>query len=280
MRQAPVQTHINPILTNRQEQKLKEVRVLSQSPPLKNALRNIHRSTLLNETCSNIASDPVTGKPPIITLDVIEFVREELQEAQMAFSVNLFKRVFDLLLEIKPGFQKFLEQRLKDIDATCEQMRNAGRERIRESDMSVMEIKREEDKIEHQINDYRESTIKELTKDYPGRIMGSHEDNDIRNIAFELILEKHHLSNIYLKDGTTELEEDKLNTLILRAIDEWKNEIINIKIKDLFDQFRKISGKGDVEKEQSIQAELTSLMSLRSEMAKCIGERIIFNGRR
>lgn len=225
-------------------------------------------------------ADPVTGKPPIITLDVIEFVREELQEAQMAFSVNLFKRVFDLLLEIKPGFQKFLEQRLKDIDATCEQMRNAGRERIRESDMSVMEIKREEDKIEHQINDYRESTIKELTKDYPGRIMGSHEDNDIRNIAFELILEKHHLSNIYLKDGTTELEEDKLNTLILRAIDEWKNEIINIKIKDLFDQFRKISGKGDVEKEQSIQAELTSLMSLRSEMAKCIGERIIFNGRR
>ena len=76
-----------------------------------------------------------------------------------------------------------------------------------------------------------------------------------------------------------ELEEDRLDVLLVRAIDEWKNEIINQSINELFRQFREISGKGNTEEEQRLQAELTSRMEMRTRLAKCIGERILFNGR-
>lgn len=216
----------------------------------------------------------------LVSQNVLEYVEEELRKSDMQFSIPLFNKVFDILIKMKPEFDKFMYKRMVEIDDNCNQMRNEGLDRIREMDLSVAQIKNEELKLENSIDIYREEAIKQLTQEYPSRILGSHEDEEIRKIALELIFEKYQLSNIYLKDGNTELEIDRLSVLVLRAIDEWKNEIINIRIKDLFTQFRALSGKGNLEEEQKIQTELNSLMSLRTEMAKYIGERIIFNGKK
>lgn len=215
----------------------------------------------------------------LIELNVVEYVREELTESDMRFSTPLFHRIFGILEETKPEFDRYLALKSAELEEKYNKMRREAYDRIGSSDLSTQEIEREEQNLEKEIEATRSNDIRELTKDFPARLLGSHEDDEVRKMALELIFEKHHLSNIYLKEGNAGLEEDRLTVLLVRAIDEWKNELINQRIQELFARFREISGKGNVEEEQELQLELSSLMSMRTEMAKIIGERILFNGR-
>lgn len=213
------------------------------------------------------------------SLDVLTYVREELAEENMSFSVDIFRKIFSMLIEMRPAFEDYLNDRMALVDSDLDRIRREAYDRIGASNMSAEEIKREEQKLEADLSSRRESFLREYTKEYPGRILGSDEDDAIRRISLELIFEKHHLSNIYLKAGNAELEDEKLDVLLVRAIDEWKNEILNQNIKELFRRFHEIAGKGDLEEEQRLQMELSSQMSMRTRLAKCIGERIIFNGK-
>jgi len=223
--------------------------------------------------------DEADGEKRLVSLDVLDFVREELADSNLTFTVELFNKIFNLLQEMRPSFEKYIDERMAEVDRNLDIERREGYSRIGESNLSMEEIKREEQKLEDSISIKRENALKEYSKEYPGRVLGSHEDADVREMTLELVFEKYHLSNIYLKDGVTELEEDKLNVLLVRAIDEWKNELINLRIKNLLKQFRDITGKGNLEEEQRIQLELSSLMATRAEMAKYIGERILSNRR-
>ncbi len=223
--------------------------------------------------------DGAEGEKRLVSLDVLDFVREELADSNLSFTVELFNRIFNLLQEMRPSFEKYIDERMAEVDANLDKERQEGYARIGESNLSMEEIGREEQKLEDAISIKREEALREYSKEYPGRVLGSHEDAEVRRITFELVFEKYHLSNIYLKDGVTELEEDKLNILLVRAIDEWKNELINLRIKELLKQFHEIAGKGNPEEEQRIQLELSSLMATRAEMAKYIGERILSNRR-
>lgn len=226
------------------------------------------------EADENTADTSSENVPQLVTLNVLEFIEEELLDSQMSFSVEIFRQIFERLKGLTSSFHNFMSEKALETDKELDKLREQGYSEIRELDLSVVEIKRAEDKLEKEISEKREQTLREYMKDYPSRILGSDEDDYVRRMVLELVFEKHHLSNIFLKEGA-EREEDKLNTLVLRAIDEWKNEIINLRIKDLFKKFHEIGGKGDTDEEQRLQLELRSLMELRTQLAKCIGERII-----
>lgn len=208
---------------------------------------------------------------------VIDYVTEELEVDNMSFSVPAFGKIFNLLKGMTANFDKYLAERTIILDNDIERRRSEGYKNIAENDLSVSEIRRAEKKMEEDLANYRKHAIIELTKDYPGRILGSHEDDEIRKLALELIFEKHHLSNIYLKDPSTELEEDRLNVLVVRSLVEWRNELINQRLKQLFNKLSQISGKGNAEEEQAVQIEINKMMRMRTEAAKQIGDRIIYN---
>ena len=226
-------------------------------------------------TMCSYEANPDDPDSPIISLDVLDYVKEELADSDMTFSIEIFSRMFHLLHALRPDFQRHLEQCTKDIDFKCDRMRQDGYNKIAESGTSTAEIKREEAKLEEKISAMREEALHEVAKDYPGRVLGSHEDADIRQLVLELMFDKHHLSNIYLKDPSNEREEDRLNVLLVRAFNEWKEGLINLRIRDLVKQLQAIAGKGDTAEEQRLQLELKSLLSIRSDIAKYIGDRII-----
>lgn len=226
-------------------------------------------------TMCSYEANPDDPDSPIISLDVLDYVKEELADSDMTFSIEIFSRMFHLLHALRPDFQRHLEQCTKDIDFKCDRMRQDGYNKIAEAGTSTAEIKREEAKLEEKISAMREEALHEVAKDYPGRVLGSHEDADIRQLVLELMFDKHHLSNIYLKDPSNEREEDRLNVLLVRAFNEWKEGLINLRIRDLVKQLQAIAGKGDTAEEQRLQLELKSLLSIRSDIAKYIGDRII-----
>lgn len=245
-------------------------------PPIYYLERNVLKYCVryaFMECCTFTQTSEEDGTEQEYSLDVLEYITEELEDSNLTFSTEIFNRMFRILTDLRPTFRKFMSEHEGEIQQNISRLRQEGYDRISASSMSMDEIKREEKKLEEQIKGVRDSTVRELTKDYPGRILGSHEDDDVRKMTLELLFEKHHLSNIYLKEGNTELEEDRLYVLVIRAINEWKNEILNQRINELFGQLRE--QQENPQEVQRIQLELSALMNIRSQMSKCIGDRIV-----
>lgn len=215
-----------------------------------------------------------------VQMDVLDFVMEELRESQMDFSSSTHKNIIFILQSLRNDFTTHYASKASAIEIECAKIREKGVNEIAAADMSVAEIKKAEKKIESEIEEHRKRELSDFVKDFPGRMLASHEDDKVRELALRLMFEKHQLSNIYRKEATHDSEEDKLQILVVRALDEWKNEIINQRMAQLFSEFSDISGTGDLKKERELQAKLAALMRIRAEMAKAIGERIIFNGRK
>lgn len=211
-----------------------------------------------------------------ISLSVLDFVREELEADNISFSIDTFKKIFTILKDMKGEYSIALEKLIEKINKDVERKRKDGMERIRRESLSFAEAEKSEKSMEKKLLEYRNDSIRDFSKDFPGRQLVSHEDDNVRDMAFDLVRERHHLSQIYYRDNNVvEREEDKLDVLVPRAIIEWKNELLNMKLKLLFETFREVSNKGDHEAEKKLQQEITSIMKMRSQVAKDIGDRII-----
>lgn len=103
-----------------------------------------------------------------------------------------------------------------------------------------MKLKGLKKKLENELESKRAEDLIEFSKDYPGRQLASHEDGEVRHVVTELIRERHQLSHIYMRDNNyVERDEDRLSQLVPRAMTEWKNELLNLRLKELFSRFTK-----------------------------------------
>ena len=140
----------------------------------------------------------------------------------------------------------------------------------------MSEIEREEKKLHQEIDKFKLDKLSSYAKDYPGKQLASSEDNDIRELTIQLLQEPHQLSNIYTRDNNViEKEEDKLDPLIPRALTEWRNEILNQNLNDLFSKLKEVQQLKDPVKEKEILQQINTIISIRSKVAKEIGDRVI-----
>ncbi len=217
-------------------------------------------------------------KEKVFVIDVIDY---ELDVDGIKFSEALFEKIFSSIKSMKDSFIASKEEFLRNLEEKISLKRNEGIEKISMSDMSVGEIEREERRMEESLSEYKNSSVEEFARDYPSRILASHEDGEIRNEITDLIKERHQLSAIYTKDNNVvERDEDKLDILVDRAISELKSEILNQKLLKLFRRFHElseavISDDEKLQKEKQLQLEMNALMKVRSQVAKEIGERIL-----
>lgn len=211
------------------------------------------------------------------TIPVLDYVAEELEYDNTSFSVEIFKRIFDLLMDLKKEYAAALSTFVTELDKELEKIRIVGIERIAGSDLSISQIEKEEKKLKDHIEARRSSSIREFAKDFPARQLASHEADDIRSVVNDLIREHHQLSHIYTRNNPgEERDEDRILVLVPRAITEWKNEILNQQLKQLISRLQEISGKGDEEAERKLQLEMNAIIQLRSQVAKDIGDRILY----
>lgn len=210
------------------------------------------------------------------SLDVIDYVAEELYADNLTFSVPVYKQIFNILKDMKRNFADKLDEYRKNVESESKKMQEDGIHKIAEISDSMAEIEHAEKKLQNEIEKQALSKIRDFCRDYPGKQLASHEDDDVRQVSISLMQEEYQLSAIYSRDNNViETEEDKLDMLVPRALTEWRNEILNDKLKSLFLELNSISGKGEVENEIRIQEEMKRLMAMRSKVAKEIGERII-----
>lgn len=207
-------------------------------------------------------------------IDPVEFVDQELRADDMQFSVPIYHQIMEEICSMRAAYEEREAIYRRQVEEDAQKKRKEGFDRIASQDLSVYQIEKEERKLEDEVNQYRADCMERFSKDYVGRELANHPDDNVRRESIELLREKFHLSAIYSREASAERIEDKLSNLVPRSILEWKSELLNMRVRDLLIKLNALTGK-DLEEEGRIQEELADLFMLRSQVAKDLGERIL-----
>lgn len=211
-----------------------------------------------------------------IDVNVIDYIADELSGDNLEFSVEIYARIFNILLEMKDEFRAHLDARIIDIDKELAEKEKKGLDEIASKDLDMKGILREESRLKEEIDILRNELIASFSREYPARELASHEDPEIRRLVIELIKEKHQLSNIFNKDSEQhETIEQKLSVMLPRAMEEWKSELVGESLNKIIKRIDEASRNGDVELVSKLQQDMITLHRIRAQMAKNIGDRIL-----
>ena len=103
----------------------------------------------------------------------------------------------------------------------------------------------------------------------------AHPDQDISQLAANLISDKYQLSKYHSKYRTLEQEEDKLDSLVPRDVLAFKEAYILFKIKDLQAKIKKAQEQGNMDDIFDLMKQLAHLNEIKSFLSKELGERIV-----
>lgn len=252
---------------------IKRISVLDSNPlyPLeKKLIRYCVRYGYL-DFCSAIDENGVESP-----MNVINYIEEELKLDNLSFTIDIYSRIFSLLLEMMDTFKESLKIRKKKIEEEIDAMRKSGIEEIAGKNLMSNEIEREEKRLEENLEINRDKMIAEYCREYSGLELASYEDDEIREATTAFLSDRQQLSNIYFRNGNvTETEEDRIPVLVPRAITELKSKVLDMKLEELMGQVRQLAADNNNEDMTGILLEINRLHKIRSKIARDIGERVI-----
>lgn len=221
--------------------------------------------------CEGIDSN---GEP--VQMNINQYVRSELSEDNMTFSVEAYRKVFEELDRLSASFNEAFAEFAASKEPEYEQVRNNRYAELSAMQLSLADMQSEEQRLEQAIAERRNADLAEFAMIWPGQQLASAENNDVRTTSTRLLTAKYQLSRVYSRNGAHVADEsERLGELIPRALDEWKDSILQQRQQDLRKQLAEASAAGETDTESRIQQELFDLMAMRSQVARNIGDRII-----
>lgn len=215
---------------------------------------------------------------PLQSVKVIDYIGYELKREEFEFVNKDLKRTFDEAMTLLEDW----ESERQNIEARLAGERSdyisAGEEELRNSGLEIASIERKEKELIASADEKYFADRKKAESMFVEKILISHPDDAVRNIAIELASEKHVLSKVHTRFMKVETEEDRLQELVPRAIYEYKDAILGCQIKAIQKEMAAIAAAMpyDGEKVMDAMKRLTELHTLRSEIAKFLGERILY----
>ena len=203
---------------------------------------------------------------------VIDYVMEELKVDEITFSHPLYRKMMELAIEQRAHVAQAIEQKQKDIEAEQKEKLNQIIAQIRENGQSLAEKEKAEQAAAQEIRQESQALLTEVESRYLERYFVSHPDNEISQLAVDLVTDKYQLSKVHTKLQHVETEREKLPTLIPRALYELKGAIISQQIEAVQDQLQHASTDDEI---TSLIKENQRLNELKSTLAKYNGERIV-----
>ncbi len=224
--------------------------------------------------CEEYAEDGT----PMDSVKVIDYINYELNREELDF-VNLdLKTAFSEALKLREDWmaeRQIVEARLVSERAAYI---DSGESELREAGLDMSAIERKEKELIARADEKYFNARRKAESSYVEKLLVSHPDDVVRNIAGELASEKHVLSKVHTRFMKVETEEERLQELVPRAIYEYKDAILGCRIKALQKDMARIASSVpyDAEKVTDAMKRLSELHALRSEIAKFLGERILY----
>ncbi|MCD8395477.1 MAG: DNA primase [Bacteroidales bacterium] len=216
------------------------------------------------------------GNPMSIT--VIDYILGDLEGDGLAITTPLYARAINmaaqLLITEWPAARDRSEER---IEQERREMWDRGVAEIRDSGCSVADIDRREKELQARCDEMVAQARDEVAQHFIEKQLASCDDDEIRRLTTDLVSDRYQLSKIHTKHAHIETEEERLYSLVERAVYELKDAVLECqqrsirrKIKDLCSQ----EGYNPSEV-LALMQENKRVTEIKAEFAKFLGERIV-----
>lgn len=211
----------------------------------------------------------------VVPMTVLDFIESDLQADGIELA-NADLRHFLLVARrlSRDGWEESYareQQRLAQVRA---EEFAAGVEEIRAKATDVGSITAMERTLNENIDARYAAALEDYSVEYLSKLLCSSPDDMVRNLATEMVIERHTLSKVHTKYAHVQTERELLGELVPRALHELKDAIIATRIKDARTRLAGCD-KDDIESIFAVMRELQELETLRSSLAKLIGDRVI-----
>lgn len=211
----------------------------------------------------------------IVPGTVFDLIDSELKLDGISLSHPAFARTYEAVRNLRMGeWEKDREEFIARTDREYAKKLQLERERIIASADSVAKIESEEHKAVAILDKWREESLNDFAARYTQSHLANSIDNDVRETANRLMIEKYSLSKIYTKQSNIETEEQQLRMLVPRAIYELRNAIITKMIDSLGEKLKALP-PGDASEALKILQQIQEYKSFQNELVKLLGDRII-----
>lgn len=219
-----------------------------------------------------IVTDGDTSDSSIESINVLDFVKNEMSADGLDFIDPLHKRVMDMVAEAAAMWKTEYPEIIARIESQREQLMNKGLQEIRDAGLSVSAINAREAALRDECDRFVQQGIDDKALEYVSYTLCSSPDDDVRRLCTELSIDRYQLSKVHTKHTKIESERESLSRLVPRVILELKGATLEVMI-------RRLKHRLDNEKDPSAQIELMlqlkELKSLHSEFARELGDRTI-----
>lgn len=213
-----------------------------------------------------------------IKVPVIDIIASQLEIDSITFSTPAFAAVFDEVRALRNAdWPDAHEAQLKAIDENALRLEEEERDKIRSQGGSMEQLAKLEAELRLNIDGYKERQIDEFDIQWGQSRLVNNADDNVRNTAVDLMVDRYTLSKLYTKQGVS-TEQDQLSTLVPRAIIELRNAILADIIADLTRQLA--HSAADPQKASELIAKITQYKDFQHRLAKILGDRIILPSRR
>ena len=224
--------------------------------------------------CDTLLEDK-TSQPT----SVLEYINNELADDQMAFSEPLYARTFEIAKQfIEPyysdlkSFEQTVQERTEQFIKEEMAKQDDGDSEAMDSAALINAHERKVKSINARAALRAQKEVQEFGCAYLQRVLCSIDDDAVRQLACDLATDSlPQLSKIHTQFAVIVEDRDRLLTLVPERLYNWKNAILELKIKELKTS---IAGADPSEQPKLIQ-QLQQLYGLRHELAAVIGDRVV-----
>lgn len=207
------------------------------------------------------------------SIKVIEYIYEELKNDDISFSNDDLAQVFNEAISIsKSSWDNDFQVQNEILIKKRADFITKGEEDIRNSCIDLNTISTKEKLLVENADEIYNDDISQFAMLYIEKKLTSSPIDSIRLISTELVSEKYVLSKVHTKFSKIETEKDRINELVPRAILEWKDAILECKIRELNNDLK---ANDNPEMIRELMTQLIELKQLKSEFGKYLGERVI-----
>ncbi|MCM1076381.1 MAG: DNA primase [Bacteroides sp.] len=209
-----------------------------------------------------------------VPMTVLEYIESDLMADEISFVNPDIAHFYDEALRLsRSNWDADYSRKCEELAARRSEEFAAGVEEIRQKATDTGSISAMEHTLQETVDANYANGLADFSSSYLARQMCSSPDDIIRNLASDLVVERHILSKMHTKYAKVPTEQEMLAELVPRTLHELKDAILCTRQEDIRGQLA--ASAADYNRALDLMRQIKEIEQTRSELAKLIGDRVI-----
>lgn len=213
-----------------------------------------------------------------MSITVVDYILGDLEGDGLTITTPLYARAINMAAQLLrdewPAARARAEER---IEKERQEMWDQGVAAIRDSGCSVADIDRREKELQARCDEMVIGARMVVAQHFVEKQLASCADDEIRRLTTDLVSDRYQLSKIHTKHAHIETEEERLYSLVERAVYELKDAVLECQQRSIRRKIKALCSQPDADPAQilALMQENKRVTEIKAEFAKFLGERIV-----